>query len=129
VDDCRLKRFLCQGDCAWAAELPCLRLLLRLRRWLPLRLDRRLRGLLSLRLLLAAGAAVGEHLFELLLLRVSEKSFDAIAAVLHHSLHAPVAVAGGEGRVGAERFNLLLAIGEDGPDLCLLCAAEAKLAG
>ena len=88
-----------------------------------MRLGRLLWLLLPL-LLLAAGAAVGEHLLKLLLLRVGQQGFNAVAAVLHHSLHAGAAVARGEGLVGAESFNLLLPIGNDGPDLSLLRAAE-----
>ncbi len=110
----------------WATAIVLLWLGLSL--WLLLRLGWRL-GLWLRELLLAAGAAVSEHLLELLLLRICQQSFDAVAAVVHNSLHAGTAVARSEALVGAEDLNLLLAIGDDGPDLGNLLAAEAELPG
>lgn len=91
----------------------------------------RLGWLLGLRLrwLLATGAAVGEHLIELLFLRIGQQGFNAIAAVLHHALYAGATVARSQGSVGAESLNLLLAIGDDGADLGLLRTGEPKLPG
>ena len=95
---------------------------MRLGRLLGLRLDR----LLTLRqglLLLAASAAVREHLLKLLLLRVSEQRFYTVAAVFDDSDDPEAAIARGEALVGAEGLNLLLAIGDDGTNLSLLSGA------
>ncbi len=80
-------------------------------------------------LLLVPGATVGEHLIELLLLRVCQEGINAIAAVLHDRLHTGAAVSRSEILISAENLNLLLAIGDDGPDLGNLRAAEPKLPG
>ena len=72
--------------------------------------------LLRLRLF-AVAAAVLLYLLKLLLLRVGEQGFDLVAAVLHDAAYFHAAVVGHERRVGADALDLLLPVGDDGPDL------------
>jgi hypothetical protein len=78
-------------------------------------------------LLRAVSLAVGHHLFKLLLLRIGEQSFDAIAAVLHYRLNLGVAIFGRKRVVGAQRLDLLLTIGDDGPNLVGLLLVQTEL--
>ena len=84
---------------------------------------------LGLRRLLvsAVSAAVGDHLFVLLFLRVVQQGFNLDLAVLLDGLHFGVAIFWSQRSVGLKCLDLLLAVGQDGLDLGDLIAVEAKL--
>lgn len=71
-------------------------------------------------------AALGKHLLKLLLLRVSEDSFNLAIRILHDGVPLGVAILLSERGVGAQSLHLLLASGEDGRDLRDLIAAQAQ---
>ena len=73
------------------------------------------------------GAAVGEHLLELLLLRIVQQRFDLRLAFIEDLLCLCAAIAAREAGVCAKILHLLLPVCEDRSDLRDLVARQAEL--
>lgn len=81
----------------------------------------------GLRLTVVVIVAIGKHLLELLLLRVSHQSFNLALAVLHDGLRLCVTILRGQRCVRTKALHLLTAISENGLKLSHLIAAQAEL--
>ena len=76
--------------------------------------------------MVAVRATLGKHLFELLLLRIIQCSFQFALAILHDGPCLCVAILWGERGVGAKALHLLPAIREDRRNLRHLIAVESE---